>query len=274
MLFTVILGILLSFGLLIFVLVGDKKQNKKLLENGVELWATVKKVDFDRKYDCNNNVESIQYMVTYEFTYKELMEKTLTFSIPSHPEKLKEGDKILCLYDPEKDLFDTKENVEKLASASISPVITVIAVLLFILLLSKVMFDIIINGNDNNATLKFIESVNNYNLVPFIMILIFALFALVSYAAFKNVFNHFNKNYITVSATIIEVLDTITTNSTSPRTYPRTYHSYMPVVEFYYSGKTYVYILNSFPYVSYKSTTYTKGEELEIKFNPDTLSAG
>ena len=254
----------IAIGIFVLIFLHAKNENKKLLENGVELWATVKKVDFAREYDSNGKVCSIQYEVTYEFDYRGLKEKTLNHSIYAHPEKYKEGNKVLCIYDPDKDIFDTEEEIQKNSKGSILPVILFSIFIVVIAIFPMIIY--ITFTNYQNITVVF----NNYtNLFDdYILHITFGcVFAILLFALYLSIHSHIiDKDYTVINSEIIELLYHQIDND------HRNNYSYTPVVEFYYNGKTYIYILGWLPYTLITPKKYLENNQLEIKFNPETLS--
>ncbi len=271
----VLLGILFTIGIFAFILSSDKRINKSLLETGIELWATVKNVDFKREYNFDNKVYNINYLITYEFNYKEMLEKTLELDIYTHPEKPKIGDKVLCLYDPEKDYFDIKENVESNSNYSIIPALSallLIAISLFIPIFSISHFYNIFTNSIKNSILEDpspLTLINSTSITLLVLVPLLSLFALLAFSLFI-VFKRLKKPPESEECEIIntKIIEIICRSSTKQGS-RGVHYNCIPVVEFPHAGKEYVYILGIYPYISTNIKKYKIGDELKIKFYPE-----
>lgn len=256
----------IMLGMVLSVISIDKKKNDNLLENGVELWANVKQSDLTREYDENHFVTSIHYSVTYEFEYRTHIEKTLTYNIYEHPQKFNEGDKILCIYDAENDVLYDKEELIKANTSVYKTPLIIFAIFSFLIIGIAVPFIYVTNIISSNSPVPAIFSKIEVVALAIMLFIGVILVIALLIALLKKISHNNDIGHVLVKGKVIDIFHKIDWDTETKKEH----HLYKPIIEFSYGGKTITFISGLLPSSSKNSLRYHIGDEIDIKYNPET----
>ena len=233
----IIIGFILCWCFVSFILIPATVSSKRLLKKGIPVTAIIKDVQNAKTLDKNEKIVESKVKIICEFDYEGHHEKELAYNYKLGVVAI--GDKIKCLYDSKTNTLSTIENAK--TSSKVLP----------IALLMPVIFIAIGVG------MSLLETINGY-LVGYVFLLFFFIVGFYIYRKDQKL-----GDYKTVDGIIKDVQKSYETYTDGG-----SYDVYAPIFEFKYNGKTYVHASNMF---TTSKDLYNKiGSHVKIYYNPKT----
>ena len=249
--FAVIMSLVFIIGTIVLFryMIKNLKSNKK---NGKKVLATIKSIERVNQRDNDGNIYNSELVIMCNFEYEGSHELRLFYNYKLDIEKLKPGDRIECIYDPEHDYLTTKENI-------ISGFVWIgfcIGFVLFIFAIDfvkeKVIEKNIYNlSNDTISTISFIGELT----ILIIAFIVWEFFAIRMYDKYWQ-----EGKYIKLKGKVVDIHKRYDSGIDSPGVY-----LYAPEIVFKYNGEKERIISSRWS----SSKKYINGQDVDIFYNPE-----
>ena len=236
-------------GFPIFILLSGMKNVKSIKKNGVEVIATISSIKRVKKRDKNEAVYDDSIEIKCKFEYQGKHELVLRYNYKLDPSKLKQGDKIACVYDPKNDWLSTRDNINASGIFLILPIF----IITFIVLLGQIDSQVF-----DEKIIKIFGVLFATN--DIMLIIAFIIWELLAYRLYDR--SYAQGKYIKLNGRVTDIhID---------------YHSggsdnigvdlYAPEVSFKYEGKKIERVISRWS----SHNKYKRGQEVIVYYNPET----